>query len=791
MDKHVPLSAPHNLINLLDAPFLCYNKTGRIVYANDFLCNTLGYLPNEIVGEAVDSLVLDPHDEVFVRKSSLLRAGKLSGTYLRLKPGAAIEKVGPYISYFGANLHSIKVTIQVLPNGPDLFLAFFTLYAHRLSAHILESSLSPIVTLDRRGRIVEYNINFFLQFISFVKLPSYHGIPIGDFLADKEWEKVQAWLAEKKRYLQACARDSQRPWRPVFPDGRESTEEVPWQFGPNGEWKAGPGSLTGTSSQRFSFAMLDKSVRADSDIKIEFQVRCRKTMAFSTIVCGKRNGYGNTPDESGYLIGVENAADPSGNGNGVILKKKGFNLVTAKIPPVAVDAWVSCIVEKIGGRLTLSINGEGVLEYYDLAPVCDPSIDGVGFCCGLETEFRGLKIYSRKSRLDILKLGLDDSGVRMRYYPDAVYEMQILDRTIDGTPMQVVQFRDVTQLRRIAESLERTRTAHARLMTAHQALQQQLDKAEGGLIGQSPPLRKMLSQIRTVADTDAHILITGETGTGKDLVARAIHENSRRNKEPFVKVDCASLPPSLLEAELFGHEKGAFTGAIDRKMGRLEAAGGGTIFLDEIGNLDVLLQAKLLRVLQDKKFERIGGMQTIGIQARILSATNANLQALMGKGRFREDLFYRINGITIAVPALRDRPDDIPNLVEYFLKGFCTANHRPVPKVSDPVMQALRSYPWPGNIRELKNTVEHMALMNTRSELKPVDLPPLFHDNKFRAQPLRRKSGRVPPRLLTRAQISNALHSVQGNLSEAARILKIGRGSLYRLVEKHGLRKKD
>ncbi|PYM06825.1 MAG: DNA-binding response regulator, partial [Candidatus Rokuibacteriota bacterium] len=246
------------------------------------------------------------------------------------------------------------------------------------------------------------------------------------------------------------------------------------------------------------------------------------------------------------------------------------------------------------------------------------------------------------------------------------------------------------------------------LIAQNRALQQRLDAllGQGDFIGVSGPFQRMMDLVKKVADSSATILIQGESGVGKEGVARAVHERSSRRDGPFVAVNCAALPETLLESELFGYEKGAFTGAAGRKEGRFELADGGTLFLDEVADLSAITQPKILRVLQEGEFERVGGTRTIRVDVRIVTATNQDLAALVRERRFREDLFYRLNVITINVPPLRDRLEDIPVLAQHFLQVYAAKNNRRLEGLSDEVVDCLESYGWPGNVRELENVIE-------------------------------------------------------------------------------------
>src|SRR5438552_5413436 len=267
---------------------------------------------------------------------------------------------------------------------------------------------------------------------------------------------------------------------------------------------------------------------------------------------------------------------------------------------------------------------------------------------------------------------------------------------------------------------------NSKLEQENQTLRQQVDERYGleNMIGDSPALHEVLDTIRQVAPSSANVLIEGESGTGKELAAHAIHNLSRRNKAKFVVVHCAALSPQLLESELFGHEKGAFTGAHERRIGRFEQANGGTIFLDEVAEIDPGTQVKLLRVISEERaFERVGGNQPLRADVRLIAATNKNLEQLVREGKFRDDLFFRLNVVRITMPPLRERKEDIPILVRGFLRHFCEANEKPLIDLTPDAMDALLTYDWPGNVRELRTAIEHGVVMATGPKITLRDLP--------------------------------------------------------------------
>ncbi len=314
------------------------------------------------------------------------------------------------------------------------------------------------------------------------------------------------------------------------------------------------------------------------------------------------------------------------------------------------------------------------------------------------------------------------------------------------------------------------------------------------LIGNSQGIQKVCTLIEKVAATDSTILILGESGTGKELVARTIHYNSPRKNKPLIPINCGAIPETLLESELFGHEKGAFTGASTTRVGRFELADGGTIFLDEIGDMSPTLQVKLLRVLQQREFERVGGIRTIKVDVRIIAATNIDLEDAVNEGKFREDLYYRLNVIPVIVPPLRERIDDIPLLMDHFLNYFNKSKKRNIKGFTPEAMEILMSYPWPGNIRELENLVERLVILRGEGTICPEDLPDKFISHTFS------KEGALHITLpetgvnlkdvveeFENNLILQALQKAQGVKNRAAQLLSLNRTTLVEKLKKKKL----
>lgn len=334
---------------------------------------------------------------------------------------------------------------------------------------------------------------------------------------------------------------------------------------------------------------------------------------------------------------------------------------------------------------------------------------------------------------------------------------------------------------------------HNRLKTENRRLREDLKGQlnRNQIIGHSPAIERVLETVSHVAPTEATVMLTGESGTGKELIAAALHNNSDRNQGPFIKINCAAITETLLESEMFGHEKGAFTGANRRKEGCFVRADGGSLFLDEIGEMPLTMQVKLLRVLQEREITRVGGETVIKVDVRLIVATNRDLPEMIQSGTFREDLYYRLNVVIVQIPTLRDRKEDIPMLGQYFLKVFSDQNRKAIKGFSPNSMDKLIRHPWPGNVRELMNAVERAVVLARSDYIRVVDLPMIATES----EPANEREGPDPSdskandqTLETVEQITilNTLDAAHGNKSEAARRLGITRKTLHKKLKKYG-----
>ena len=341
-----------------------------------------------------------------------------------------------------------------------------------------------------------------------------------------------------------------------------------------------------------------------------------------------------------------------------------------------------------------------------------------------------------------------------------------------------------------------------KLEQENRTLREQVDERYGleNIWGESAALHEVLDTIKQVAPSSANVLIEGESGTGKELAAHGIHNLSRRNKAKFVAVHCAALSPQLLESELFGHEKGAFTGASERRIGRFEQANGGTLFLDEVGEIDPSTQVKLLRIMsEDRAFERVGGNQTLHADVRLIAATNKNLEKLVQEGKFRDDLFFRLNVVRITMPPLRERKEDIPLLVRGFLRHFCQANDKPLLDLTADAMNAFLTYDWPGNVRELRTAIEHGVVMATGPKITLRDLPMAVRQAAGVSLPrgispakaFGEKMNPLDLQETERKLVLQALATTRGNVTAAAKKLGISRRTLHRKINEMNAEKSE
>jgi DNA-binding NtrC family response regulator len=405
---------------------------------------------------------------------------------------------------------------------------------------------------------------------------------------------------------------------------------------------------------------------------------------------------------------------------------------------------------------------------------------------------------------DVLQEALSSEGYTVSVAADATTGMQVVKEypvQILVTDLQLPDFNGLEVIERVtridSKIIPIVMTGFGTVECAVQAMKAVREQhCLGQLIGVSEPMLQVLDFVQKVADSNSTVLIQGENGTGKELVARMLHFNSSRKDRPMVPVNCGAIPETLLESELFGHEKGAFTGAAQTRMGRFELANGGTIFLDEVGEMSLSLQVKLLRVIEEQSFERVGGSRTIQVEVRIVAATNQDLEKMVEEKRFRQDLFYRLNVIPIITPPLRDRQSDIPLLIEHFLKRFNHMKQSAITGFTPEALELLTTFQWPGNIRELENMIERLVVLKKQGLLTAADLPEKLHKKAASLPEMKEQFIRFTEdgiHLSNEVEqyenqlIKEAMHKANGVTARAAQLLHVNRTTLVEKLKRRGM----
>ena len=433
-------------------------------------------------------------------------------------------------------------------------------------------------------------------------------------------------------------------------------------------------------------------------------------------------------------------------------------------------------LEKEGYAVVCAASGEEALQqltsnWFDLA-ISDLRMPGL---TGIEFVQKAKALSPTMPCIVLTGYGTVHSAVAVM--KEGAYDY--LTKPVNDDELKLV-VRKALDLHRLTSEVERLRS------------QVELERDFHHIVGRSKPMRTLFRQVKLVAASNSTVLIQGESGTGKELIARAIHQQSPRADRPFVAVDCGTLPEPLLESELFGHARGAFTGAIQAKKGLFEEAHGGTLLLDEIGDTAPVFQSKLLRVLQESEIRPVGSNKSIKVDVRVIAATNKDLKQQVEKGAFREDLYYRLAVVPLQLPALRERREDIPLLVEHCIKKYCSQNHFPLKSVAAKALQLLLDAPWPGNVRELENVIERAVLLSPGAEIRPEALFPYQTPGGGEAggQPLP-VVARAAQEVVEREKIREVLHRARGVRSRAARLLGISRATLYSKLKRYGLEQWD
>ncbi|GGE06705.1 sigma-54-dependent Fis family transcriptional regulator [Marinithermofilum abyssi] len=444
-------------------------------------------------------------------------------------------------------------------------------------------------------------------------------------------------------------------------------------------------------------------------------------------------------------------------------------------------AYYETLLQAVDDAIT-AVDGEGNIVSWN------PKSEEIFQCSHDEIVGKPITDFFEEDSIEVMSTLKDGKGVIRKYhqpYPDVYVLINSLPVVMDQSIIGGISVeRDITDVVKLNEELSAT-TAYI------QDLERKMDKKQSDpfhpIKGRSPALREAVGMAKKVAAADVPVLITGESGVGKELFASAIHKASPRAEGPFIAINCGAIPASLFESELFGYEKGAFTGANkEGKKGKIDIAKGGTLFLDEIGEMPLDLQVKLLRVLQEKQFYRIGGNKPNPVDVRIIAATNRDLEKMIEEGLFRQDLYYRLNVVSIPIPSLRERMEDIPELIQLCLKEFSVKYSKPIPDIDPEVMYLLLHHDWPGNIRQLRNTIERIMILVDEEVIQPHHLPNHLIKKKENKS-VRASALEQLPADSEEMQIRSALMKTYGNKSAAAKLLGVSRATLYNKIKKYGL----
>jgi transcriptional regulator with GAF, ATPase, and Fis domain len=710
------ISFPQIINNLPFTTIAVLDKEDKILWISDNFENYTGFNPQSLKGkfftelyEHVPAYGTDPF-------GSLHRV-KINADY-------PFEKIISNFQYRDIVSEGIYVNTNLVDKIEDNKIVHIFFVQGGAEAAFRDFYDELFAYIDDDWNVFDHNFKFYDYCRPLTGNRLLRGTNIRDLLEEKHYQAILS--AEKE--LQELGRKSldspETGWKQVFPGSENKTPQLKITgMDSNARWTVkNNNKIQCTENNDLpSFGLLD--IRFDqkqNDIRI-----CMQTDAdsFNVVLCGKKKFF-ITPDEDGYIIKNQNGETSiKRSGNPVAFARhglKGRNLC----------------VEKTGIGLRVTLDDRELITYIDKIPLSPyKPLNYIGFAANSHAAITDLKVYTRANPVPPEKISQVKMLVQLKNHADEVFECSIIPgyrwMAKGLRAVNILRLRNITTLHQMEIKAEQYEKESMRLRS-------ELEASAGifhGMVGRSVVVQSIIQKIKSVAPTDLTTLITGETGTGKDLVAGAIHAESRRRKKPYVKIDCASLPETIIESELFGHEKGAFTGADQYKGGKFEQAEGGTIFLDEIGNLSLKVQTKLLRFLQEKTFERLGSNVTKKVNARLIAATNADLDAMVKKGSFRADLLFRLKEVEINLPPLRERKEDIYIIADHVIRGVCHENNITVPIIENDVIPFLIQYSWPGNIRELLNVLKQIILLAPTEPISINSFPPYLKKTSSESLP--------------------------------------------------------
>ncbi|MBL8028201.1 MAG: sigma-54-dependent Fis family transcriptional regulator [Fibrobacteres bacterium] len=656
-----------------------------------------------------------------------------------------------YISYPASFMGLFKISDEAFL-GIVSFTAMFQ--------ELIQLSDPPIIITDLNGVISGANFSLFkilpeesganILGSSILSLGDWNRSCLYEYAAMEKLRDVVSWSKEELPRVLLC-------------EGDEPADIVE---------HAGGVRIKNSSKEKFTFIRCGREVRSDLGV-FEIEITLfNEEKHFPGIVIGSGEySQDETPDLQGYSLSFFSKERE------LVLKKSAERVLSIILSEAKYNGKLSVTLRRNINVFTILINENIVGQWRDSNNVPEPDKTSIFLFLRPAEEttlsrivIRHNNIFEnvRKNSEKPLTLSLQNRKKDKR-----IYNVTSSQKVIDSTNLVLYQFEDVTDVEKSIAVLKTERDRLKRMVPETILFD-----------GRTPSILRLKEDVKALAATNLTVLIEGETGTGKDILARSIHLLGRKKRSPFIKIDCSTIPESLIESELFGHERGAFTGATASRQGCFEEAEDGTLFIDEIANVSMATQGKLLNVLQDRVVRKLGGNRTISVNARIIAASNQPLQRLISEGKFRGDLYYRLNQIKLYVPPLRERRDDIPFLTEIFIKEYADLYGKECPVITHDVLTALCKYNWPGNIRELKNAVSQAVLFAEKQELSLENFPLERKTEYIRSG---KRGGLRKKVLLDRIQIVGAIENSNGNVARAAKVLRISRLKLYQLIEKEGI----
>jgi len=763
-------------------PILFYSEDMEIIWANDEMSFFSGYSLEELATRKLESLIGETYK--FPRDTIIREFFKDGNTIYPFK-----LLVNPLIfdddeSMLRGRVYKVKITdrfgidcsahVRRRENG--LFVATIQPHLGRIDSLTSRYSAIAFALVDADYRIEEYNDDFYFLTGQQKEKKDIKGHSLADFLVEQDWEYFLRQTKTWADHLDDAHANNRLAWKVEMEDFHLPGSPVP----ADGPWRLFPDGLRHLPSHDTDFCILDGKIgHRLRDLKAEFEFKTGDPNGLGFFLCGRDRNYSGTPDQGGFLAVI--------HGGFLQLKENSDIIAAAPMPALIPEGWNRFLFEKSGGFVAVALNGIKVVESYEV-PAELPEMQAFsGFCASAETVLRNFHLFSRPTavRSELSPPALFD--VRFKMNPAQIFQVKIVKRHYGLHILNGAVFTDVTLLREKEAALTKSEQMREALSRENVMLRGNLFAGKQWVMIGNPLMERIYKTVKEVAPTQSNVLLLGETGTGKEVLAQMVHSLSLRADGPFIKVDCAALPEALLESELFGHEKGAFTGAVSRRVGRFELASGGTIFLDEIGNLSPATQAKLLRVIQDKAFERLGGTQTVKSDFRLICATNADLPQLIQAGAFRQDLYYRINVVTLTLPPLRERKEDIPLLAQKFLEDLAVINKKKFKPLGREVLDLLTQAGWPGNIRELRNVIETAVVLSDKTEFGPAD----FTNLARREEDDSRTEGNPGRSLFSKREICLGLRKSKGNVLKAAEALNIKVSRLYYLLSQLNINPDD